>query len=76
MLIMFLLVPGNKLLKEEMPPSHAFGGKCMERNFVLYVDAELVETTKELGFNLSRTSENHLKQLLTKNLNFQLIRKH
>jgi hypothetical protein len=35
-----------------------------EHNLVLYVDQELVEKTRELGFNLSKTFENHLKQLL------------
>ena len=42
------------------------------RNVVLYLDKELVSKTKELvsktkelGFNLSKTFENHLKQLLT-----------
>ena len=32
-------------------------------NVVLYLDKELVEKSKELGFNLSKTFENHLKQL-------------
>jgi hypothetical protein len=36
-----------------------------KRNVVLYLDKELVEKTRELGFNLSKTFENHLKQLLT-----------
>jgi hypothetical protein len=34
-------------------------------NVVLYLDKELVEKSKELGFNLSKTFENHLKQLTT-----------
>ena len=33
-------------------------------NVVLYLDKELVEKSKELGFNLSKTFENHLKQLI------------
>ena len=33
-------------------------------NAVLYLDKELVEKSKELGFNLSKTFENHLKQLM------------
>ena len=33
-------------------------------NVVLYIDRELVEKSKELGFNLSKTFENHLKQLM------------
>ena len=36
-----------------------------KRNVVLYLDKELVRKTKELGFNLSKTFENHLKQLMT-----------
>ena len=37
-----------------------------KRNVVLYLDAEIVEKSRELGFNLSKTFENHLKQLITK----------
>jgi|WetSurSiteA1Bulk_404760.scaffolds.fasta_scaffold45080_1 hypothetical protein len=33
-------------------------------NFVLYLDKELVEKLKELGFKLSKTFENHLKHLM------------
>ena len=36
-----------------------------KRNLVFYVDSELVEKTRELEFNLSKTFENHMKQLLT-----------
>ncbi|MGD6933317.1 MAG: type II toxin-antitoxin system CcdA family antitoxin [Candidatus Bathyarchaeia archaeon] len=36
-------------------------------NVVLYLDKDLVEKSKELGFNLSKTFENHLKQLITGN---------
>ena len=35
-----------------------------KRNVVLYLDAELVKKTKELGFNLSKTFENHLKRMI------------
>ena len=35
-------------------------------NVVLYLDKELVEKSKALGFNLSKTFENHLKQLITR----------
>ena len=35
-----------------------------KRNVVLYLDEELVAKTRELGFNLSRTFENHLKMLI------------
>ena len=34
-------------------------------NVVLYLDKDLVEKSKKLGFNLSKTFENHLKQLMT-----------
>ena len=37
-----------------------------KRNVVLYLYAELVKKTKELGFNLSKTFENHLKQLINR----------
>jgi integrase len=36
-----------------------------KHNLVLYVDKELVEKTRNICFNLSKTFENHLKQLLT-----------
>ena len=36
-----------------------------KHNLVLYIDRELVEKTRNLGFNLSKTFENHLKQLIT-----------
>jgi post-segregation antitoxin (ccd killing protein) len=34
-------------------------------NVVLYLDRELVAKSKALGFNLSKTFENHLKHLIT-----------
>ena len=33
-------------------------------NVVLYLDKELVSKSKDLGFNLSKTFENHLKHLI------------
>jgi hypothetical protein len=45
-------------------PSGAFA-MSNRRNVVLYLDEQLVEKSKELGFNLSKTFENHLKQLIT-----------
>jgi hypothetical protein len=36
-----------------------------KHNLVLYIDKDLVEKSKELGFNLSKTFENHLKHLIT-----------
>jgi Post-segregation antitoxin CcdA len=36
-----------------------------KHNLVLYVDQELVEKSRNLGFNLSKTFENHLKHLVT-----------
>ncbi len=35
-----------------------------KHNLVLYVDRELVEKTRNLGFNLSKTFENHLQHLV------------
>ena len=40
-------------------------------NVVLYLDEDLVDKSKELGFNLSKTFENHLKQLIYQLLNNQ-----
>jgi hypothetical protein len=39
--------------------------KSNKHNLVLYVDKELVEKSRNLGFNLSKTFENHLKHLIT-----------
>jgi integrase len=36
-----------------------------KHNLVLYVDKELVEKSRNLGLNLSKTFENHLKHLIT-----------
>jgi hypothetical protein len=41
------------------------GERNRKGNIVLYLDKELVEKSKELGFNLSKTFENHLKHLIT-----------
>jgi hypothetical protein len=35
-------------------------------NVVLYLDKELVEKSRESGFNLSKTFENHLKLLINR----------
>ena len=35
-----------------------------KRNVVLYVDGELIQKSRELSFNLSKTLENHLKMLI------------
>jgi hypothetical protein len=45
-------------------PADAFamGNK---RNVVLYLDKDLIAKSKSLGFNLSKTFENHLKYLIT-----------
>jgi post-segregation antitoxin (ccd killing protein) len=56
---------------------HALGREWMrmrmskKRNVVLYLDQEIVEKSRELGFNLSKTFENHLKHLINRleNLN-------
>jgi len=36
-----------------------------KHNLVLYIDKELVEKSRSLGFYLSKTLENHLKHLIT-----------
>lgn len=35
-----------------------------KHNLVLYMDKDLVEKSREMGFNLSKTFENYLKQLI------------
>lgn len=35
-----------------------------KHNLVLYIEKDLVEKSKEMGFNLSKTFENHLKHLV------------
>jgi hypothetical protein len=45
-----------------MPPD-AFA-MSNKRNVVLYLDKELIEKSKSLGFNLSKTFENNLKHLI------------
>jgi hypothetical protein len=42
-------------------------------NVVLYLDKKLVEKSKELGFNLSKTFENHLKHLIMQFSNCNLV---
>ena len=37
-----------------------------KRNVVLYLDQEIVEKSRELGLNLSKTFENHLKHLINR----------
>ena len=36
-----------------------------KRNVVLYLAADLVSETRELGFSLSKTFENHLEMFVT-----------
>ena len=48
-------------------PSPARGCECKmskKRNVALYLDGEILEKSRELGLNLSRTFENHLRQLV------------
>ena len=66
LIILSWKVLSTKLITLNLP-SHSFGCKRKmnnKRNVVLYLDKELVEKTKELGFNLSKTFENTLKQLI------------
>jgi post-segregation antitoxin (ccd killing protein) len=37
-----------------------------KRNGVLYIEQELVETSRNLGLNLSKTFENHLNDLINR----------
>ena len=67
LIILSWKVLSTKLITLKVPP-HALGCECkmtQKRNVVLYLDKELVEKSHERGFNLSKTFENHLKQLLT-----------
>ena len=43
------------------------------RNVVLYLDKDLVEKTHNLGLNLSKTFENHLKYLITRCSNINQV---
>jgi post-segregation antitoxin (ccd killing protein) len=43
-------------------------------NAVLYLNKDLVEKSRELGFNLSRTFENHLKQSIHRSQTINLYR--
>lgn len=45
-------------------------------NVVLYLDKDLVDKSKELGFNLSRTLENHLKQLISQRTSTEVTQNH
>ena len=67
LIILSWKVLSTKLITLKVPPQ-ALGCKCkmtQKRNVVLYLDKELVEKSRNLGFNLSRTFENHLKHLIT-----------
>ena len=54
-------------------PSYALG--CIrndnKKKRRMYIDDELVEKSRALGFNLSRTFDNHLKQLISQLSNNQ-----
>ena len=52
------------LLSPRMP-SDANAKFTHKRNIVLYLEFELVKKSREYGFNLSKTFENHLKQLIS-----------
>jgi hypothetical protein len=45
-------------------------------NVVLYLDRDLVEKSKSLGFNLSKTFENHLMQLILQLTNIESAQNH
>jgi hypothetical protein len=56
----------DQTYNKQRPRLHA-DAKAMsiKRNVVLYLDKNLVAKSKALGFNLSKTFENHLKHLIT-----------
>jgi post-segregation antitoxin (ccd killing protein) len=56
-------------------PLGANAKMTQKQNVVLYLDKELVEKTKELGFNLSKIVENHLKQLINSFSNVNSLNK-
>jgi post-segregation antitoxin (ccd killing protein) len=56
-------------------PLGANAKMTQKRNVVLYLDRELVEKTRDLGFNLSKIVENHLKQLINSFLNVNSLNK-
>ena len=63
LIILSWKVLSTKLITLKVP-SHALGCKRVmsnKRNVVLYLDKELVEKTKELGFNLSENLRKLLK---------------
>jgi hypothetical protein len=67
----------TKLITKKVP-SHALGCECkmtQKKNVVLYLDEEFVEKARELGFNLSKTVENHLKQLINSFSNVNSLNK-
>ena len=53
--------------------ANALGTK---RNVVLYLDKDIIEKSKEIGFNLSRALENHLKQLIFHLSSFKCTQNH
>jgi uncharacterized protein (DUF4415 family) len=56
-------------------PTQASDANAMatKRNVVLHLDKDLVEKSKEPGFNLSKTFENHLKHLMTQFSTFNSV---
>jgi post-segregation antitoxin (ccd killing protein) len=57
-------------------PSHPLGCECkmtQKRNVVLYLDRDLVEKSRDFGFNLSRTFEKALKQLINTYLSVNFL---
>lgn len=52
-------------MESALAPARVQAQMSNKRNVVLYLDRDLVEKTRSLGFNLSKTFENHLKRLIT-----------
>src|SRR4030066_1880271 len=62
------LPPNNNKHKTKNSPSPpAWCKRIMpnKHNVLLYLDRELVEKSREVGFNLSNTFQDHLKHLIT-----------
>jgi integrase len=65
---LLLVLVKHQTYNKELPLAFARVRMQMsnKRNVVLYLDKELVEKSRELGCNLSKTFENHLKLLINR----------
>jgi hypothetical protein len=55
----------HQIYNIELPfaPARVQAQMSHERSVVLYLDGEMIEKSGNLGFNLSKTFENHLEDL-------------